>query len=157
VSVGTEARRASRAIARTPEAVVRAAGQEIKRELERLAKTEVGGDLKMSNLPNIRVGAKVEVTRFGRGALADVTPSSRRANAPWRWLEDGTKAHRVPRDHGRLEGKPKAMKVGPGSVVRTGPWQVRGVRGRRTWSRAGTQARASQAAARAFDEEMRRG
>lgn len=166
MAVAGTARQASRNIRRTPEAVAKAVGQAIAKELTRLAKAEVGGDQRMSGLPKVRVGAKVTVTRWGAGAVADIEPSTPRARAPWRWLTDGTKAHQVPRNLRRFQGgafdgrgatKGKRARMQVGGEWRTGPWQVRGVPGKRLWWRARETARAQQAAVRAFDEEMRRG
>jgi hypothetical protein len=167
MTVERAARDAARSIRRTPEAVVKAAGQEIGRELNLLAKAAVGGDQKMSNLRNIRIGAKVTVTRWGRGARADVEPSSPRARAPWRWLTDGTKPHQVPRNLRRFQGgeldrrgartKGKRARLLVNGSWRTGPWQVRGVQGRGLWWRPMRSAGPKREALRAFNEEMRRG
>lgn len=156
MTVERAARTAARSIRRTPETVVKAAGQAIAKELNRLAKQEVGADQKMSNLRNVRIGAKVTVTRWGRGAIADVEPSTPRARAPWRWLTDGTKDHTVPRANRRRQ-RPVPPRLQVQGEWRTGPWRVSGVRAKGLWWKAERTAKAQQAAVDAFSEEMRRG
>lgn len=150
MTVARAAADAARAIRRTPPVVVRESAGQIRKDLLREAGQAVGSDLRMRNLRSVRLGVKVEVVRWGQGALADVVPSTNRAKAPWRWLEDGTRAHVVPR-----RGRQSRMTVG--GAVLVGPWEVRGVRPKRSWSKARPGPAAVKAGREAFDGVIRRG
>ena len=145
MTVGRAARDDARRIRRTPIAIVTEAGKVARREFLRQAQRDAGSDLRLRNLPGVKLGVKADPIKRGDGAENILTPNPPRARAPWSWLEKGTKPHDVPRKlrrfsgndrfdkRGRLAGKRARMQVN--GKWASGPWSVRGVTPKRTWTR----------------------
>ena len=135
-----------------PRPMLLAAVKAVKKISDQEVARDVGGDLAMSNFGRGRTKIRLKDDFKSGSGQASVTlkpwPSSA---APWSWLESGTSAHEV--GFRRRKGKGRRRMV-VGGNVRSGPWVVRGMRPKRTFSRI--EARADREVKRIGLEEVKR-
>lgn len=114
-----------------PELIVRAAAKAVNREMRPTIAGDLGGDVVMSGLGRAAAKTKTDITSLGaRLSIAKVTPA-KRARGLWAILEDGTKPHSIAPKRLR---RSSVLKIGDDVV--SGAVRVRGVRAKRTWTRA---------------------
>ena len=139
-----------------PKPMLLAAVKAVKKISDQEVARDVGGDLAMSNFGRGRTKIRLKDDFKSGSGQASVTlkpwPSSA---APWSWLESGTSAHKVGRRRKRNStGRLQRRRMVIGGNVRSGPWVVRGMAPKRTFSRI--EARADREVKRIGLEEVKR-
>lgn len=104
-------------------------------EMLKVLSSDIGADRRMSNVTWQRFALGVDADFSGppEATMAVLRPDPLRGGGPlYSWLEKGTQGHLVARKRGRGGSR---WRVQIGGDWATGPFEVRGMPAKRTWSR----------------------
>lgn len=131
-SVAAVYRRRAEALEDAPRRIAKDAAVVMSKAILDQARRDSGGDLRLSGVPSSRLGLKTTLSGGTPIAIAQIEANPKRARGPWSWLESGTSRH-VVRARRRFGKRRRTMRVG--GEWATGPWEVRGMTAKRTFSR----------------------